>query len=73
MAHDKTTEEVTYIGQIKVAGMPPFDFSTKATSERKAKSNGIAQFARKCNLSIPTMNAQLKKTPHTVHAQQEAT
>lgn len=72
MAHDKTREEVVYIGQIKIAGMPPFDFATKAQSERKAKSNGIAQFARKCNMSIPAFQAQLKKTSHAIAVQQEA-
>lgn len=72
MAHDKKVEEVVYIGQIKIAGMPAFDFSTKAASEAKARSNGIAQFARKSNMSIPAFQSQLKKTPHTIHAQKEA-
>lgn len=74
MAHDKTAkEEVTFVGQVKIAGMPPFDFATKATTESKAKSNGIVQFARKCNMGIAAFRAQLKKTPYAVHVQQEAT
>lgn len=60
--------EHKYKGVVKLAGMPPFDFETKAVSERKAKSNGLAQFARRLNMSIASLNFQLKKTHHEVHA-----
>lgn len=62
-----STEHV-YQGVVKLAGMPPFDFETKAVSDRKAKSNGLAQFARRLNMSIASLNSQLKKVPHEVHA-----
>lgn len=51
-----------YNGSIKLSGMPPFDFATSAKSEGKAKSNGLAQFARKLNMSIPALNRHLKNS-----------
>jgi hypothetical protein len=60
------TQEQVYAGRIKLSGMPPFDFDTKAVSERKARSNGLAQFARRLNMSIAALNSQLKNVQHVI-------
>lgn len=57
-----------YNGSIKLSGMPSFDFTTSAPSEKKAKSNGLAQFARRLNMSIPALSFYLKKNPHQIVA-----
>lgn len=60
-----------YNGSIKLAGMPTFEFATSATSEKKAKSNGLAQFARRLNMSIPALSSYLKKNSHQIVAHKE--
>lgn len=59
-------QEQVYAGRIKLSGMPPFEFDTKAVSERKARSNGLAQFARRLNMSIASLNSQLKNMQHEI-------
>lgn len=62
-----------YHGTIKLSGMPEFEFATTAASEGKARSNGLAQFARKLNMSIPALSSHLKRTTHKIAVNLEGT
>lgn len=60
-------QEHKYTGSIKLSGMPPFEFGTKAVSQGKAKVNGLAQYAKQLNMSIAALNSHLKKTYHEIN------
>lgn len=55
-----------YTGSIALVGMRPFEFSTSAPSEAKAKSNGMAQFARHLNMSIQALNRYMRDNRHEI-------
>jgi hypothetical protein len=52
--------EHKFTGSIKLPGMTPFYFNTKAVSDKQAKNNGVAQFARKLNMSVANLQRHMK-------------
>ena len=50
-----------YEGVIKVSGLK-FDFETMAVSDGEAKNNGIAQYARKLNMTIAQLRTHMKNS-----------
>lgn len=63
--------ELVFHGVVKMAGLPPFEFSTKAVSDKKARSNGLAQYAKRLNMSIPALNRYVKQYPPKIDIQPE--
>lgn len=63
--------EHKFQGVVKLAGMPPFTFETTAPSEKKARSNGLAQYAKRLNMSIMALNRYIRDYPPKIDLQQE--
>lgn len=70
MARTQDTQEAAkkFTGTIKLPGLTPFDFDTKAKTPAQAKNNGLMQYAKKLNMSIGTLHRHLKTTTPTITA-----
>ena len=60
------TSAQKYTGTIKLPGMAPFPFDTKAVSEAKARNNGLSQYAKHLNMSIANLQRHLKLYTPTI-------